>query len=228
MEQFSFISVTENNKEKSMKTKILFFATLLIFASIIVNSTEADKTEKSDSKKSGDKVTNMNHKKATFGAGCFWGVEAIFQKLDGVVETSVGYMGGNTKNPTYKEICYEETNHAEVCEITYDPNVISYTDLLSVFFSLHDPTTLNRQGPDVGTQYRSAIFYNDDDQKARAINALQQIEDGKLFNRPVVTEVTEALTYYKAEDYHQDYFLNKNIAPHCGIGVVNVKLNEMK
>ncbi|HDL02135.1 MAG TPA: peptide-methionine (S)-S-oxide reductase [candidate division Zixibacteria bacterium] len=170
----------------------------------------------------------MNHKKATFGAGCFWGVEAIFQELDGVVATSVGYMGGNTEDPTYQDVCYSETNHAEVCEIVYDPNVISYTDLLSVFFSLHDPTTLNRQGPDVGTQYRSAIFYNDDDQKAQALDALKQIEDGKFFTRPVVTEVTKAATFYKAEDYHQSYYQNKGITPHCGIGSVNVKLKEME
>ena len=206
-----------------MKYKLLFTLTLLIFASFIVNSTEV---EKKSVLESGDKVTNMNHKKATFGAGCFWGVEAIFQKLDGVIETSVGYMGGTTENPTYKEVCYEETNHAEVCEIVYDPNVISYTDLLSAFFSLHDPTTLNRQGPDVGSQYRSAIFYNDDEQKAKALDALKQIEEGKFFNKPVVTEVTKALTYYKAEDYHQDYFKNKGIAPHCGIGVVNVTLKD--
>ncbi len=213
-------------KENIIKYKILILATLLIFVGINVISSESK--EKNEKKQIGEKMSNMNQKKATFGAGCFWGVEATFQKLEGVIETSVGYMGSNTENPTYKDVCYSETNHAEVCEIIYNPNVISYTDLLSVFLSLHDPTTVNRQGPDVGTQYRSAIFYNDEDQKAKALDALKQIEDGKFFDRPVVTEVTKAATYYKAEDYHQDYFLNKGIAPHCGIGVVNVKLKEME
>jgi len=211
-----------------MKQTILLSTLILIFTGINVFSLEDTNNDKNDHRYTGDTVSNMNYKKATFGAGCFWGVEAIFQKLDGVIETSVGYMGGTTENPTYQDVCYKETNHAEVCEIIYDPNVVSYTDLLSVFFSLHDPTTLNRQGPDVGSQYRSAIFYNDEEQKAIALDALQQVEDGNFFNRPVVTEVTEALTYYKAEDYHQDYFLNKDIAPHCGIGVVNVQLKEMK
>lgn len=211
-----------------MRYKIFILFALLIFIGINVISSETNNKVKINSKKSGEKVSNMNHKKATFGAGCFWGVEAIFQKLEGVVETSVGYMGGTTENPTYQDVCYSETNHAEVCEIVYDPNVVSYTDLLSVFFSLHDPTTLNRQGPDIGTQYRSVIFYNDDDQKTRALDALKQIENGKFFARPVVTEVTEAATYYKAEDYHQTYYQVKGIAPHCGIGSVNVILREME
>ena len=211
-----------------MKYVIILLSLILIFVGINVISPETKQTKKSTDKTSGEKVSNMNYKKATFGAGCFWGVEAVFQKLDGVIETSVGFMGGHTENPSYKDVCYTETNHAEVCEITYDPNVISYTDLLSVFFSLHDPTTLNRQGPDVGSQYRSAIFYYDDDQKARALDALKQIEDAKYYSKPVVTEVTPAQTFYKAEDYHQDYYKNKGITPHCGFSVVNVELKEME
>ncbi len=211
-----------------MKFKIILVILILIFVGKQVLSTETNNKVKSENKKSGEKVSNMNHKKAIFGAGCFWGVEAVFQELEGVVSTSVGYMGGNTENPSYQDVCYTETNHAEVCQIIYDPNIISYTDLLSVFFSLHDPTTLNRQGPDVGTQYRSAIFYNDEDQKARALDALKQIEDENFFTRPIVTEITKAMTFYKAEDYHQKYYQNKGITPHCGIGVVNIKLKEMK
>ena len=136
-----------------MKYKILLVIPIFIFIGMNVFSSETNNKEKSDSKKSGEKVSNMNHKKATFGAGCFWGVEAIFQELDGVVATSVGYMGGNTEDPTYQDVCYSETNHAEVCEIVYDPNVISYTDLLSVFFSLHDRSEERRVGKECRSRW---------------------------------------------------------------------------
>ena len=210
-----------------MFTKLLKLSILICISLIVIFAigfTSGDK----DEKYAGDNVSNMNHKKATFGAGCFWGVEAIFQELEGVVETSVGFMGGTTDNPTYEDVCYKETNHAEVVQITYDPNVLSYIDLLSVFFSTHNPTTLNRQGPDIGSQYRSAIFYHDDEQKADAIYALEQIDEAKYFDRAVVTEVTKAMGYYIAEDYHQQYYQKKGVTPHCGIGTVNVKLKEME
>ena len=214
-----------------MKSKLAVFSfvSLVFILMVAVYGLTASADEKTTSEKiSGESMNNMNYKKATFGAGCFWGVEAVFQELEGVIETSVGFMGGNTKNPTYKDVCYTETNHAEVVDITYDPNVISYTDLLSVFFSLHDPTTLNRQGPDVGSQYRSAIFYHDDNQREIALNALEQIEEKKYFDRAVVTEVTKAGEYYIAEDYHQDYYKARGITPHCGIGAVNVTLEDNK
>ena len=214
-----------------MKSKLAVFSfvSLVFILMVAVYGLTASADKKTTSEKiSGESMNNMNYKKATFGAGCFWGVEAVFQELEGVIETSVGFMGGNTKNPTYKDVCYTETNHAEVVDITYDPNVISYTDLLSVFFSLHDPTTLNRQGPDVGSQYRSAIFYHDDNQREIALNALEQIEEKKYFDRAVVTEVTKAGEYYIAEDYHQDYYKARGITPHCGIGAVNVTLEDNK
>ncbi len=145
--------------------------------------------------------------KVVFAAGCFWGVEAIFQQLDGVVDTTVGYTGGTTKTPTYKEICFEDTGHAEAIEIIYDPAKVSYEELLAYFWRLHDPTTVNRQGPDIGTQYRSAVFYYAPEQKAAAekVKAAAQ----KKWKKPIVTEITAGGTFYPAEDYHQDYFKNR-------------------
>jgi peptide-methionine (S)-S-oxide reductase len=145
--------------------------------------------------------------KAVFGGGCFWGVESLFQELDGVVDTTVGYAGGTTENPTYKEVCYENTGHAEVIEIVFDPAKVSYEELLAYFWRLHDPTTVNRQGPDVGTQYRSVIFYYSPEQKAAAEKV--KVEAQKKWKRPIVTEIVEGPTFYPAEAYHQDYFKNK-------------------
>ncbi len=145
--------------------------------------------------------------KAVFAGGCFWGVEAIFQELDGVIDTTVGYTGGKTENPTYKEVCYTDTGHAEAIEIIYDPAKVSYEELLTYFWRLHDPTTVNRQGPDVGSQYRSAVFYYTPEQKAAAEKG--KVEAQKKWKRPIVTEITEGGTFYPAEDYHQDYFKNR-------------------
>ncbi|MDF7808551.1 peptide-methionine (S)-S-oxide reductase MsrA [Pontiellaceae bacterium B12219] len=145
--------------------------------------------------------------KAVFGGGCFWGVESLFQELDGVVDTTVGYAGGTTENPTYKEVCYENTGHAEVIEIVFDPAKVSYEELLAYFWRLHDPTTVNRQGPDVGTQYRSVIFYYSPEQKAAAEKV--KVEAQKKWKKPIVTEIVEGPTFYPAEAYHQDYFKNK-------------------
>lgn len=163
---------------------------------------------------------------ATFGGGCFWGVEAAFQQLDGVVSTTVGFMGGHVADPSYKEVCYTETGHAEVCQVEYDPSKVSYKKLLETFFSSHDPTQLNRQGPDVGDQYRSVIFYHNEDQKEQALDAIKQIEEAKLFKRKLVTEIVEASDFYKAEDYHQQYFEKQGITGHCGYGVVKVTLKD--
>jgi peptide-methionine (S)-S-oxide reductase len=149
-------------------------------------------------------------KKATFGAGCFWGVEAAFRQVQGVKSTRVGYLGGALEDPTYEDVCSNTTGHAEVVEVVYDPDRISYDDLLSVFWENHDPTTLNRQGPDVGTQYRSAIFFHDDEQQVAALKskALRQTQ----LSRPIVTEVTPASTFYQAEDYHQQYLEKRGLA----------------
>ena len=144
--------------------------------------------------------------KATFGAGCFWGVEAAFRRLNGVNEAFSGYAGGDRDNPTYEEVCTGRTGHAEVVEVDYDPDKITYVELLDAFWAVHDPTTLNRQGPDVGTQYRSAIYFHTSEQQEAARDSLlSQSESGKYRN-PIVTEITQASTFYKAEEYHQRYF----------------------
>ncbi len=153
-----------------------------------------------------------NLEKATFSAGCFWGVEETFSKVNGVISTQVGYTGGHTKNPTYKEVCADTTGHAEAIEIIFDPNVVSYEELLEVFWQTHDPTTLNRQGPDIGTQYRSAIFYHNEQQKNFAEILKQNIEKSGKFKSKVVTEITEAKEFYRAEDYHQKYFEKMGIS----------------
>jgi peptide-methionine (S)-S-oxide reductase len=148
-------------------------------------------------------------KKATFGAGCFWGVEEAFRRVPGVVEAAVGYEGGALDHPSYQDVCTDTTGHAEVVEVEYDPEKVSYGQLLDVFWSSHDPTTLNRQGPDVGTQYRSVIFYHDDDQKAEAEASRARIAAGGRFRRPIVTEVVPASTFWRAEEYHQKYLAKR-------------------
>ncbi|MDF1655454.1 MAG: peptide-methionine (S)-S-oxide reductase MsrA [Coxiellaceae bacterium] len=142
---------------------------------------------------------------ATFAAGCFWGVQAGFDKLDGIKQTTVGYSGGHTENPSYNDVCRGDTAHAECIEIIFDPSVISYQQLLDHFWQCHTPTTLNRQGPDVGSQYRSAIFYHDDNQRQTAEISKQQIDTSGQFDKPIVTEITEASVFYPAEEYHQKY-----------------------
>ena len=154
--------------------------------------------------------------KATFGAGCFWGVEAAFQQVAGVTSTAVGYAGGSMENPTYKEVCTDRTGHAEVVEVEYDSKQASYRDLLAVFWKNHDPTTLNRQGPDVGSQYRSAIFFHTPEQERLARASKDEVEKSGRFRRPIVTEIKPAPAFYRAEDYHQQY-LEKRGLSHCGI-----------
>jgi peptide-methionine (S)-S-oxide reductase len=155
----------------------------------------------------------MSLQKATFGAGCFWGVEAEFRQLPkGVVSTAVGYEGGSMKNPTYRDVCTDRTGHAEAVEVEYDPEEISYEDLLKVFWENHDPTTLNRQGPDVGTQYRSVIFYHTPEQQAAALASKEKLEKSGKYRRPLVTEIVPATTFYRAEDYHQQYLEKRGLS----------------
>lgn len=142
---------------------------------------------------------------ATFGAGCFWGVEEAFRRIDGVADTAVGYSGGTAKNPTYKDVCRGRTGHAEVVELQYDPAKVSYEKLLEVFWSVHDPTQLNRQGPDVGAQYRSVIFFHTPQQKAAATESRAALESSDRLGKPIVTEIVPASTFYRAEEYHQRY-----------------------
>ena len=143
--------------------------------------------------------------KATFGAGCFWGVEVAFRQVPDVTDATAGYLGGTLPNPTYKDVCSGRTGHAEVVEVNYDPSKVGYEDLLNVFWASHDPTTLNRQGPDRGTQYRSAIFFHDEGQKAAAIASKDRWDQSGRFPNPIVTEITPASTFYRAEEYHQRY-----------------------
>lgn len=149
---------------------------------------------------------------ATFGAGCFWGVEVAFRQVRGVKDALVGYLGGTRENPTYKDVCTGRTGHAEVVQVEYDPSEATYEKLLDVFWENHDPTTLNRQGPDFGTQYRSAIFYHTPEQKSAAEESKSRLEASGKFRRPIVTEITEASTFYAAEDYHQRYLEKRGLA----------------
>ena len=144
--------------------------------------------------------------KATFGAGCFWHVEDLFRKTKGVTSTNAGYTGGNLTNPTYEEVCTDKTGHAEAVEVEYDPNEISYEELLDIFWNNHDPTTLNRQGPDVGIQYRSSIFFHNESQKQTAQNSKEKLNSSGKFSKPIVTEIVPSPEFYKAEEYHQKYF----------------------
>jgi len=149
---------------------------------------------------------------ASFGAGCFWGVEAAFRQMPGVVSTAVGYMGGTLENPTYKDVCTDETGHAETVQVVYDPSKTAYNDLLNVFWQNHDPTTLNRQGPDVGTQYRSVIFYHTPEQEALAQASKEALERSGAFKRTIVTEIVPASTFWRAEEYHQQYLEKRGLA----------------
>ena len=147
----------------------------------------------------------MGTQRAIFAAGCFWGVEANFRKMEGVVSTRVGYTGGHFSNPTYKKVCSHKTGHAEALEVTFDPSKVSYDDLLESFWSIHDPTTLNRQGPDIGDQYRSAIFYLNEEQKEKAECFKAKLEASKRFKNPIVTQIVSASDFWQAEEYHQQY-----------------------
>ncbi|MBH8582906.1 MULTISPECIES: peptide-methionine (S)-S-oxide reductase MsrA [Thermoactinomyces] len=148
---------------------------------------------------------------ATFGAGCFWGVEEVFRQIPGVKNTTVGYMGGTTENPTYEEVCTDQTGHAEVVQVEYDPEQVTYEDLLNVFWNNHNPTTLNRQGPDVGTQYRSVIFYHTDEQKQAAEASKKQLDQSGKWKDPIVTQIEPAGTFWRAEEYHQRYLQKRGL-----------------
>lgn len=170
----------------------------------------------------------MKTETAIFAGGCFWCTEALLKSLRGVISVEPGYTGGQTKNPTYMQVCNGDTGHAEAVRITFDPNVISFADLMSVFFNTHDPTTLNRQGNDVGTEYRSAIFYTSEEQKSEAEKLIKELNESKAYDNPVVTEVTSAPEFYVAESYHHDYYEKNKDKAYCQIIIAPklVKLQE--
>lgn len=208
-------------------TKTILFITALIGLSSSCTS-QKSQGKASDKAPVQDQIVtqNMNTEIATFGAGCFWCVEAVFQELNGVIKVESGYMGGQTENPTYRDVCTGTTGHAEVTRITFDSTVISYEELLEVLWTTHDPTTLNRQGADAGTQYRSAIFYNSEAQKQKAEKSKQEVAT-KIWDKPIVTEIVPADTYYPAEDYHQDYYANNPNAGYCRM-VIAPKVEKVR
>jgi peptide-methionine (S)-S-oxide reductase len=196
------------------------YGKICIVLLLIISSTLQSQNNQKKTKKMSNTIAI-----ATFGNGCFWCTEAIFQQLKGVQKVMPGYTGGTLKNPTYKEVCSGLTGHAEAIQITYDTSEISYRELLDVFFYTHDPTTLNRQGNDVGTQYRSAIFYHDENQKAEAEKIIEQLTKEKVYDDAIVTEVVPFTIYYAAEDYHKDYYNNNKNQPYCR-AVINPKIDK--
>jgi len=202
------------------KLLILLIAAALILAFAFSNNPE----EKEEINKMD---TDSNLEIATFGNGCFWCTEAIFEKLKGVQSAVSGYSGGSKINPTYKEVCSGETGHAEVLKITFDPKIISYSELLEVFWKTHDPTTLNRQGNDVGTQYRSVVFYHSEEQKKLAEKYKLKLEEAKIFDDHIVTEITKFEKFYSAENYHQDYYEQNKSQPYCSF-VITPKVEKFK
>ena len=174
--------------------------------------------------KRGQNMTKDNLENAVLGGGCFWCVEAVFERVNGISEVISGYAGGHTKNPTYKEVTSGKTGHTEVCKIIFDPSIVSYDEILDIFWQAHDPTTLNRQGNDIGTQYRSAIYYNGDKQKRSAEQAIKKAE--QIFDDPITTELKELDNFYIAEGYHQDYYENNPNAPYCAF-VIAPKIKKL-
>jgi len=170
---------------------------------------------------------NTNLQTATLAGGCFWCLEAVFDEVKGVQGVESGYAGGHVDNPSYRAVCGGDTGHAEVVQVHFDPNIVSYRNLLNVFFAIHDPTTLNRQGADMGTQYRSAIFYHDDEQKQIAEELIKDLNTQKIWDRPIVTEVTKLEKFYVAEDYHQEYFARNPYQPYCQ-AVVAPKVSKFR
>lgn len=204
-----------------MLKNIIIIAALVMIAACGFKQISS-KEQKSVTKDNSNIITqvkgdNTNLKKAVFAGGCFWCIETIFNDLKGVDKVVSGYSGGKTKNPTYEQVCSGNTGHAEVVEITYDPSVISFEKLAEIFFHIHNPTTLNRQGADVGTQYRSAIFYMNDEQKKTAEDVIVKIQDSGLWDDKIVTEVTMFDEFYPAEDYHQDYYNNNKEKSYCSL-----------
>jgi peptide-methionine (S)-S-oxide reductase len=195
---------------------------IIVLLFVVIQAFGQNKT-----KKENQMVSKNNLELATFGSGCFWCVEAIFQRVEGVEKVVSGYSGGHVKNPTYNEVCQGTTGHAEVCQLSYDPDIVSFEELLEVFWQTHDPTTLNRQGNDVGTQYRSAVFYHNDRQKALAEKYKKKLDESVAFKDPIVTEIKAYKSMYVAEDYHQNYFNENGSQPYCSF-VIQPKVEKFE
>lgn len=214
-------------KRRSMKG---MFTTTLISLVTLVSCAVRENSQKymtSSLTASSSEETTLRTDTATFGTGCFWCTEAIFQQLDGVLKVTSGYSGGQVKNPTYKQVCEGNTGHAEVVQVVYDPSKISFDELLEVFWQTHDPTTLNRQGNDVGPQYRSAIFYHNEEQQQKAEKYKAELDKSGAWDKPIVTEITPFTNFYVAEDYHQDYYSNNGSQPYCYY-VIRPKLEKFE
>ena len=209
-----------------MKTTLLLFT--LVLLGLVTGASYAQSTKKQTKTMNSEPTsTAAGLETATFGTGCFWCTEAVFESLDGVYNVVSGYSGGQVPNPSYRAVCEGTTGHAECVQLNYDPAKISYAELLAAFFRSHDPTTLNRQGNDVGTQYRSVIFYHNDQQKQLAEQVKSELDESGAFGKPIVTEITRAETFYRAEDYHQNYFANNPEQGYCAF-VVAPKLDKFK
>lgn len=201
--------------------------TLLLLSLTTATACGQKSTEETNTSPVLTSTTTMGKESATFGAGCFWCIEAVFQQLNGVDTVISGYAGGKIANPTYREVCSGLTGHAEVARITYDPNIISFKELLEVFWQTHDPTTLNRQGADVGTQYRSVIFYHNEKQREEAAFYKAELDASGAFPKPIVTEISPLPTFYVAEDYHQNYFRQNGEESYCQY-VIQPKLEKFR
>ncbi len=205
-----YTAIFVSSEKKRMKAKIFFLFLIVSYlhGSCFKGNAKGEQQEKNLTMK-------VHTETATFGAGCYWCVEAIFQRLIGVIAVESGFSGGHVRNPTYKEVCTGTTGHAEVCNIIFDPSVISYVELLEVFWKTHDPTTLNRQGNDMGTQYRSAIFFHNEQQHQLALEMKEKLEKAKIWADPIVTEIVAFEVFYRAEDFHQDYYHENASQPYC-------------
>ncbi|MFA8299045.1 MAG: peptide-methionine (S)-S-oxide reductase MsrA [Hyphomicrobiales bacterium] len=203
--------------------KTIFILTIIILSITGLNG----KTIKASNINMEEHKMTQNYDTATFGAGCFWCIEALFQELKGVKSVTVGYTGGTLKNPSYAEVCSGQTGYVEVAQIVYDPELVSFKDLLEVFWKTHDPTTLNRQGADHGTQYRSVIFYHTEKQKEEAEYYKKQLDESGAYKKPIVTSIEPVTKFYVAENYHQDYYENNKNAPYCTY-VIQPKIDKFR
>jgi peptide-methionine (S)-S-oxide reductase len=212
-----------------MRNKVVFVGLLAMIAAGCIQSVpvKAAENKGSSMKQDESKDRNPNEKIATFGAGCFWCVEAVFEQLKGVKRVESGYCGGSVDSPTYEQVCTGQTGHAEVCQVHYDPAVIPYEELLEVFWKVHDPTTLNRQGPDVGTQYRSVVFYHDEEQKKVAEAYKKQLDASGTWSQPIVTQIVPLEKFFPAEAYHQNYFRLHPGQGYCAM-VIKPKVAKFK